>query len=90
MSESLPKNNAVCSQLRLSAGDIMSCVTPGEGVVVNISLSLIVSEEPEDFLDVVSGSSLTQYIFTWTSSAAAPRSLLARLALFMKPSITHI
>lgn len=81
VSESLSKNNAVCFQLRLSAGDIMSCVTPAKArnccsqyLAVCISLYFILSHcelRTWGLGDVVAGSSLTQYIFTWTSSAAA-------------------
>lgn len=97
VSESLPKNNAVCLQLRLSAADIMSCVTPAKArnccsqyLAACISLSLSRREWSTRGLEESCGLFSDTIHIHMDLLSGSSRSLLARLALFMKPSITHI
>lgn len=82
-------------RLRLSAGDIMSCVTRQEDCCSRYlaacisSLCLIVSEEPAD-LWMQLRAPLWHNTYSHEPPRSSSRLLLARLALFMKPSITHI
>lgn len=68
-------------RLRLSAGDIMSCVTRQEDCCSRYLAACISSPRLPLCLngrrtcrpvDAVAGSSLTQYIFTWTPSQQLP------------------
>lgn len=98
VSESLAKNNAVCFQQRLSAGDIMSCVTPSKArsccsqylaARLQLSASLPRCRWNRTWAPVKSRFRAAPHIRKDFLSSSSP-SLLARLVLFMKPSITHI